>query len=65
MYIGDCGTPSQIDNGAVTIRTTKEGLLANYSCDSGYALVGNKSIACNSDGKWTETSNHCGQLNHV
>ena len=59
-YIGDCGTTSHITNGSVTIRATKEVLMADYSCNSGYILVGNKSIICNSDGKWTETSNHCG-----
>ena len=60
LCIGDCGNTSNIDNGFVTIRATKEVLMADYSCNSGYTLVGNISITCNSDGKWAETSNHCG-----
>lgn len=59
--IGDCGTPSHvIYNGFVTIRPTKEALLAIYSCNTRYALVGNRTITCKPNGKWTETSAVCG-----
>ena len=59
-FPGNCDTPSNITNGFVTLRTTKEALVADYSCEAGYVLIGNKSITCNSDGKWTETANICG-----
>ena len=36
--------------------------MAEYTCNKGYILVGNKSVTCNSDGNWTVTSNQCGQL---
>ena len=58
--LGDCGTPSDIANGYVTIRTTEEALMADYSCNGGYVLTGNTSITCNSDGRWPATTNKCG-----
>jgi len=59
-FIGNCGIPSHIENGFVTTKLTREALMVDFSCNRRYLLTGNKSIACQPDGNWTEIFPECG-----
>ena len=56
----DCGNLTDPANGRIdhTAGTTF-GQTANYSCNTGYNLVGNRSRTCNATGKWSETEPTC------
>ena len=49
----DCGPLSNPDNGLVIFGTTTLGSLANYSCNTGFALMGLSSRMCGVDGSWS------------
>ena len=46
------------ENGAVTNNTDVD-TQANYTCDAGYCLYGNRYRTCQSDGNWTGTEPSC------
>ena len=55
MYPPDCNTSSITDprNGRVAITSPGGAILANYSCDVGYAMVGVALRICQSDGQFS------------
>ena len=55
----NCGTPSELDNGAVTFTSTTFQSQATFTCDSGYSLEGSSSRTCQSDGTWSGQTPVC------
>eukprot|EP00058_Branchiostoma_floridae_P027893 XP_002613384.1 hypothetical protein BRAFLDRAFT_68379 [Branchiostoma floridae] len=47
-----CGDPGSIRDGTVSFTGECYGDVANYSCNSGFALVGNASYTCSPSGDW-------------
>ena len=58
-----CGDPPKINNGKVqTDSTGKTGTVtAFYTCDKGFAKVGEEKTVCLSSGKWKKTTIKCGR----
>jgi len=54
-----CSRLSDIANGRVVFGGTFVGATANYSCDTGYNLLGNAQRVCQSSGKWTGSIPTC------
>ena len=50
----NCGPLSDPTNGLVTVTDTFLGSIANYSCNSGYGLVGDVTGVCQANGNWSE-----------
>ena len=50
----NCGFLSDPLNGLVSMTDTVMGSTANYSCNSGYDLVGNVTTVCQANGIWSE-----------
>ena len=48
----DCGSLS-INHGAIVTEATSLGSVAQYSCESGYALVGGDNRTCEANGMWS------------
>ena len=48
----NCGSLNDPENGKVTVKDTFLGSVANYSCDPGYALIGDAMRTCLGDGTW-------------
>ena len=59
MYIGLCPKLNDPMNGKVVFSGLREGNYANYSCDSGYNLLGSPTIVCLSTGLWNPASPIC------
>ena len=56
----DCGTLTNPDNGHVNHTAgTTVGQTANYSCNTGYALVGDSTRTCQATGEWSESEPTC------
>ena len=55
----DCGSLSDPTNGQVNFTTTTEGSVANYTCDTGYDLVGDTTRTCQNDGQWSGSEPTC------
>ncbi|XP_012934046.2 complement receptor type 2 [Heterocephalus glaber] len=58
----ECQAPPQILNGQKEdghVLQFDPGTSITYSCDPGYELVGEESIRCTPEGKWTPTPPHC------
>ena len=55
---GGCPQLTDPENGAVT-DNTDYGTQANYICDTGYCLYGNRYRTCQNDGNWTGTDPTC------
>ena len=49
----DCGTLPQPANGMVRQNGKLQGSVANYTCDTGYGLVGSSPRVCQDDGTWS------------
>ncbi|CAH1263509.1 CSMD3 [Branchiostoma lanceolatum] len=47
-----CGDPGSIRDGAVSFTGLCYGDVANYTCNSGFALKGNTSYTCSASGDW-------------
>ncbi|KAH3698415.1 hypothetical protein DPMN_085935 [Dreissena polymorpha] len=58
----DCGQLYSPVNGTVTVTNTTYGAIANYSCDTGYSMVGHESTTCNSTGHWNKAAPVCSQI---
>lgn len=55
-----CEPPAAIVNGATTL--SEGGRIANFSCDTGYELVGSEIRVCLYDGTgWNGTQARCGK----
>ena len=48
----DCGPLNNIPNGEVSFEATTLDSIATYTCNSGYALLGNATRMCRNDGVW-------------
>ena len=58
----DCDPLTDPDNGMVDIGSGGEitpGTQANYSCNAGYRLVGQRSRSCGVDGNWSGSEPQC------
>lgn len=57
----DCGPLQSGPNGRVTYltNTTVVGTVAQYTCISGYTLVGSNQSLCREDGLWSNTDQEC------
>jgi len=55
----DCGDPGTPRHGIKFYMSTTFGSVLNFSCLSGYILVGSISIQCNSDGRWSDVLPQC------
>ena len=53
-----CGELS-IEYGSVNTGLSVEGVIANYTCDTGFELIGNAGRVCLSNGLWSETNPAC------
>ena len=47
------------DNGQIVLSGTDFGSVANYSCDSGYNLMGSESRMCTAEGTWSGVDSTC------
>ena len=50
----DCGSLTAPDNGQVSVTTTTYTSTADYTCDTGYSLVGVNQRNCTAAGTWTD-----------
>ena len=55
----DCGVLPNVMNGLISFDRTNFGSEANYSCDIGYDLIGNRSRFCLANGEWTGIQPQC------
>ena len=54
-----CPDLSAQANGAITLDSTSIGAMANFSCNSGYFLVGEPRLTCGDDGIWSAEPPEC------
>ena len=55
-----CGEPDSPSNGSMnTSAGTSFGDVARYSCDDGYALIGQNETTCQADGRWNGSVPTC------
>lgn len=57
-----CGELS-IEDGSVDTGLSIEGVIANYTCDTGFRLVGDAERVCQSNGLWSGTNPACQGMN--
>ena len=55
----DCGPLPGPANGQVSTTGTTLGQTANYSCNTGYNLVGNRTRTCQATGVWSGSAPTC------
>ena len=55
----DCGALTDPDNGQVSATTTTYTSTANYTCNTGYNLVGVDQRNCTAAGTWTDGEPAC------
>ena len=60
-----CARLSNPRNGRVRIRQTTFGSSANYSCNSGYGLVGVNTRLCEENGQWSDSAPSCRSKTHI
>ena len=50
----DCGQPPTPGHGKVSYSSgTTYGMVATYTCNTGYDLIGQTSVTCQNNGTWT------------
>lgn len=54
-----CGTLANPQNGQVTFSSTSIGATAQYSCNPGFILVGDKTRTCQSNREWSGMAPVC------
>ena len=54
-----CPDLSRPSNGVLTVNSISVGSTANFSCNSGYFLVGEPSLTCGGDGTWSAEPPQC------
>ena len=59
LIVVDCGNLTAPANGQVTLTETTFGRTANYSCNTGYNLVGNSTRTCQETGEWSGSVPTC------
>ena len=60
----DCGALTDPDNGQVSATTTTYTGTANYTCNTGYNLVGVDQRNCTAAGTWTDGEPTCQSENY-
>ena len=55
----ECGSLSHPGNGTVTHSSPTFEIIATYSCDVGYLLIGEMTRVCQADGNWNSTAPVC------
>ena len=60
----DCGSLTDPDNGQVSTTTTTYTSTADYTCDTGYSLVGMNQRNCTAAGTWTDGEPTCNSEDH-
>ena len=63
--IKDCGPLPNPPNGVVSVGSTIEGSKVNYSCITGYNLMGDSMRICTSSGNWSGNEPLCESKNPV
>jgi hypothetical protein len=59
-FVTDCPPLFSIEDGSVAVRSTSEGLIAEYECNDGLTRVGGDRVRrCGSDGVWTGEEPYC------
>ena len=53
-----CG-PLSINDGSVDTGLSIEGVIANYTCNTGFSLVDNAERVCQSSGQWSGMNPSC------
>ena len=61
----DCGPLSDPANGTVELTDTLVGSRATYNCNSGYSIVGEATVTCQSNGNWSGSATCLGIINVV
>ncbi|XP_075706782.1 C4b-binding protein alpha chain-like isoform X2 [Rhinoderma darwinii] len=54
-----CGSPGKVENGIVQMEDDKFQSIANFSCNEGYKLLGDKYRECMEDGTWSDSIPTC------
>ena len=57
----DCGSLSHPENGLVTFVSTTLGSRADYSCNTGFVLMGISFRMCELDGSWSGEAPECAE----
>ena len=60
----DCGALTDPDNGQVSATTTTYDSIADYTCNTGYNLVGVNERICTAAGTWTDGEPTCQSEDH-
>ena len=60
----DCGALTDPDNGQVSTSTTTYTSTADYTCNTGYNLVGVNERICTAAGTWTDGEPTCLSEDH-
>ncbi|XP_052776199.1 sushi, von Willebrand factor type A, EGF and pentraxin domain-containing protein 1-like isoform X1 [Mya arenaria] len=55
----DCGNPELIENGETLFESTVFQSSVTYRCNKGYNLVGQSTVLCNANKKWSEAMPTC------
>ncbi|KAH3729196.1 hypothetical protein DPMN_055162 [Dreissena polymorpha] len=58
LIVGNCTVQLM----SATVTNTTYGAIANYSCDTGYSMVGSESIICDSTGHWNKAAPVCSRI---
>ena len=56
---GDCGTLNNPSNGQVEVQGSGTGSFADYTCNTGFRIVGIAHRFCTGNGTWTGSSPTC------
>ena len=55
----DCGDPGTPSNGGRTLDGTRRGDSVEYTCNTGFRLIGNAARECQQNGIWSGTLPTC------
>ena len=58
-YVVGCNPLQDIHNGSVTVASYKTGVMAVYSCDEGFGLVGQSTRLCMNNSTWCGVAPVC------
>ena len=62
----DCPDPGTLTNGTKVGTDYSQGMSVNFSCDTGYRLIGEQQITCNTNGTWSSATPTCqGMLSNL
>ena len=62
VILVSCSMPKDPSSGKVTVRSNGTVSTAEYSCNFGYALIGESTRVCNTDGVWINSEPVCGMF---